>query len=114
LKPHHKTDPLMLSHSRQLRRDQTPAENILWKYLRNRQLGGHKFRRQMVLGKFIVDFFCSESQLVIEVDGDTHSGREGYDTQREAWLKAQGLTVIRFTNKDVAENLEAVLEIILT
>jgi very-short-patch-repair endonuclease len=113
MKPHQKTDPLMLSRSRQLRREQTPAESSLWLCLRNRQLGGYKFRRQVVLGDYIVDFLCFDARLVVEIDGDTHAGRECYDQARQKWLRGQGYSVIRFTNKDVAECIEAVLQTIL-
>jgi very-short-patch-repair endonuclease len=113
LKLHPKTDPLILSRSRELRINQTPAETHLWMGLRNRQLGGYKFRRQAVIGGLIVDFLCCDAKLIIEVDGDTHVGREYYDAERTALLEAQGFLVIRFTNKDVSEALEAVLEEIL-
>jgi very-short-patch-repair endonuclease len=113
LKLHPNTDPLILSRSRELRINQTPAETQLWRGLRNRKLGGYKFRRQAVIGDWIVDFLCCDVKLIIEIDGDTHAGRECYDAKRTEWLEAQGFLVIRFTNKDVSEALEAVLEEIL-
>jgi very-short-patch-repair endonuclease len=70
----------------------TKPERILWNALRNRQLDGHHFRRQHPIGDFIVDFFCAEARLVIEVDGDSHAGQREYDARRTAWLLAQRIT----------------------
>jgi very-short-patch-repair endonuclease len=99
--------------ARELRRVQTPAERSLWSHLRDRQLEGLKFRRQQPLGNFIVDFFCSSARLVVEIDGDSHAGLVEYDHDRTVWLESQGYEVIRFTNREVRENLTGVLEAIL-
>jgi len=98
-------------HARQLRRDSTDAEALLWRHLRNRQLGGLKFRGQATLGGAIPDFFCAEKQLVVEVHGGQHS--EEVDAPRTERLEALGCHVIRFWNHQVHENLEGVLERIL-
>ena len=86
-------------------------EYKLWERLKSSQLGGFKFRRQIVLEPYIVDFFCSSIALVIEVDGDTHD--LAADAVRDSNLKRRGFTVIRFTNGDVRYNIDGVLEVIL-
>jgi len=89
----------------------TPAEKKLWQHIRNGQIGGAHFRRQHAVGRFIVDFLCAQSRLVIELDGDTHAGQLEYDAERTQWLDEQKhYRVIRFTNHDVHHNLDAVLE----
>ena len=95
--------------ARALRRTQTTAESVLWRHLRNRQLNGRKWRRQQPIDQYVVDFFCAELRLVVEVDGDVHAFTERRDAAREAYLKGQGLQVARFTNDDVLKNLEGVL-----
>ncbi len=104
--------PKTLAQARKLRQDQTDAEQLLWQELRGSQLEGLKFRRQYPIGRFIVDFYCSEKKLVIEVDGDKHFAPKqmDYDAARTAWLEEQGLRVARVTNDEVMDNLDAVLE----
>lgn len=89
----------------------TPAEKILWKALRNSRLGGHKFRRQHPIGKFIADFYCHERNLVIEVDGDIHDNEDvrERDEGRTHELENFELRVSRFRNEEVMENLTSVL-----
>ncbi len=106
------SDPQLLARARELRRMQTPAEAKLWAVLRGRHLG-YKFRRQHPLGHFVADFYCAAVQLVIELDGDSHAAQVAYDAQRTAWLEAHGLRVLRFSNSDVAHNLEGVVTAIL-
>lgn len=91
----------------------TPPEAKLWSRLRNGQLGGFKFRRQHEIGNFLVDFCCAETKLVIELDGDSHTAQEEYDEMRTRKLNEQGYQVIRFTNRDVLQNLDSVLTKIL-
>ena len=99
--------------ARQLRREMTPAEVKLWRRLQNRQLKGAHFRKQHAVGRFIVDFFCAVSKLVVEVDGDSHSAQADYDEARSQWLREQRkYRIIRVTNDDVHHNIEGVLEII--
>ncbi|MGA7868312.1 MAG: endonuclease domain-containing protein [Stellaceae bacterium] len=98
--------------ARQLRQRPTDAERRMWSALRDRRLMKYKFRRQHPLGDFIVDFACTEFQLVIEVDGGQHSENVA-DTNRTAWLEDQGWKVLRFWNNDVLANPNGVIETIL-
>ena len=97
--------------ARELRNNLTEAEKYLWYKLRAENLGC-KFRRQGVIGKYIVDFVCFERKLVIEVDGGQHA-QSASDEQRDQWLKEQGLKVLRFWNNDVLSNRDGVLEKII-
>lgn len=107
------TDPIILQHAREMRREPTEPERRLWQKLRRKLLDGYKFRRQHPIGRFIVDFYCHQARLIIEVDGDSHAFQEEYDAVRTAWLEAQGLRVIRFDNQTVMKNLDGVLQFIL-
>ena len=103
----------MLAASRRLRQEATIEEQIVWNQLRNRQLGGLKFRRQAVLERrFIGDFYCHSHRLVIELDGGIHNLPDIHasDEERQLWLEAAGYTVVRFTNRQIHENLDQVLE----
>ncbi len=91
-----------------MRRDATPAERKLWNGLRNSRLNVGKFRRQVPIGRYIADFYCTEAKLVIEVDGITHS-EPADDATRTAWLNTQGIHVIRFWNNEIMENLDGVI-----
>ena len=102
-----------MNRARELRHNPTDAERALWRRLRQRRLAGHRFRRQHLLGPYIVDFFCFQKGLAIEVDGGQHSERTVYDAQRTAWLEAQGYRVLRFWNNEVIEEMEGVEETIL-
>lgn len=95
-----------------LRRYQTDAEKKLWGHLRNRQIEGVKFRRQYVIGKYIVDFVCLERGLIVEIDGGQHGDQVGYDERRTAYLEQEGFRVMRFWNNEVLVEAEAVLEMI--
>ena len=108
--PHPRTLPKVLQAARELRQPQTPAEQKLWSRLRNRQLTGLKFRRQHPIDRFIIDFYCDEAKLCIEVDGDSHAEQIEYDQARTAYLNELGYTVIRFTNREVFTHCEAVLQ----
>jgi very-short-patch-repair endonuclease len=100
--------------AKQLRKNSTDAERMLWRALRSRQIGGHKFRRQQPLGLFIVDFVCLEARVVVEVDGGQHNEDEGpaYDQRRSQWLEKEGFRVIRFWNHEVLNQLDSVLDAI--
>jgi len=109
-------DPNRKILRQRLRKKPSEPERILWRSLKGRQLGGTKFRRQVSVGSYIVDFYSFEKRLVIELDGDTHYASEearNYDERRTAFLERQGLTVLRFLNHQVRENLEGCLEVIL-
>ena len=111
----HKISPVVLEASRRLRRDQTPAENILWEALRDRRLGGERFKRQVVIGTFVVDFLSPRHRLVIELDGSVHDdpATRAADHEREQLLIEAGYRVLRFRNHEVEQNLPHVLESIL-
>jgi len=98
--------------AKELRKQATPAEKILWDQLRNRRLHGLKFRRQHPLGNFIVDFYCPTHRLVVEIDGTIHQYKEAEDHARNELLEVKGYKVIRFWNNEVEENLDKVLEAI--
>ena len=108
----HRIHPTTLARARELRQPQTPAEERLWRLLRGRQLVGYKFRRQHPIGRFIVDFYCAACHLIVEVDGDSHVVQPEYDQARTGWLEDTGHTVVRFTNHEVFETPDAVLEAI--
>ena len=99
--------------ARHLRKNLTDAERRLWLRLRQRQLHGFRFRRQVPLGPYVVDFACLAEKLVIEVAGGQHGNRIGRDETRTAWLAASGFRVLRFWNNDVLANTEGVLQTIL-
>ena len=92
-----------------MRREPTEAELRLWRYLRNSRLDGHKFRRQATIGSRIVDFFCPSKGLVVEIDGDTHD-MESDALKDERLHQQSGFATMRFSNRDVIENIEGVLE----
>jgi very-short-patch-repair endonuclease len=97
-----------INRARSLRRGGTDAEKLLWSHLRNRQVEGAKFRRQVPVGRYIADFLCVDAMLIVEADGGQHS--EEADTLRTAALEAAGYKVIRFWNNDILSNTQGVLE----
>jgi very-short-patch-repair endonuclease len=99
--------------ARRLRANQTDAETVLWNRIRNRQIDGHKFARQVPIGGYICDFVCREKQIVIEVDGGQHD-ESAEDAVRDRYLASEGYRVLRFWNNDVLGNLEGVLITIQT
>ena len=94
-----------------LRRQATSAENRLWACLKGKQLAGRKFRRQYSVGPYVLDFYCVAESLAVELDGAIHAdpARRDYDAEREAYLQAQGITIVRFENRRVFEDLDNVL-----
>jgi very-short-patch-repair endonuclease len=98
-----------LECAKELRRNMTPAEKILWQELRANKLGV-RFRRQQVIAGFIVDFYCHKAALVIEVDGDIHDLQQDEDARRENALREGGLRIVRFRNDEVLKNLSEVVE----
>lgn len=105
-------DQRLLGYAKQLRTNLSPPEQRLWYALRAGRFDGVKFRRQVVLGRYIVDFASRSRMLVIELDGDTHAGREAYDARRTAELEELGFRVLRFGNSDVTGNLDGVMAVI--
>jgi very-short-patch-repair endonuclease len=100
--------------ARQMRRKPTPAEDKLWQRIRNKQILNFKFRRQHTINKFIVDFYCGEAQLIIEVDGKIHEYTQEQDAIRQEFLESLGFKVIRFTNDEVLQEMPRVLSEIAT
>lgn len=98
--------------ARDLRKENTDAERILWRELRGKKLDGFKFHRQYLIGKYIVDFVNLKNQLVIEVDGGGHVDQEDYDRERDQWFNEHGYSVLRFWNNEIFKNTEGVLEVI--
>jgi very-short-patch-repair endonuclease len=96
--------------ARELRKNLTPAEQKLWQHLRRGQIDGLHWRKQHAVGTYIVDFFCARAKLVVEVDGDSHADQIEYDEARTANLNELGYTVIRFTNREVLRQCEAVVQ----
>ena len=101
-----------LMHARALRKNMTPQERKLWYLLRDRRFAGYKFRRQLPLGRFVVDFACWQAKLVVELDGGQHSENVDYDKVRTLWLGRHGWRVVRFWNNDLLD-MENVLMVIM-
>lgn len=102
------------TYARQLRSNLTDAEQLLWFFLRRRQLCGIQFYRQRPIGKYIVDFYSYAAKLVIEVDGGQHfeTAQQEYDRKRDLFLEQRGLKILRFNNLEVLQNIDGVLEAI--
>ena len=99
--------------AREMRHAPVNVEELFWSYVRNRQLGGYKFKRQYLVGPYIADFVCLEKRLIVELDGPHHEAQAGYDAGRDAFLREQGFRVMRFTNDETAGDLADVLAIVL-
>ena len=104
---------LMRERARDLRKNPTEAERFLWQHIRRRQLGGFRFRRQHTIGPYIVDFYCFEERVAVEVDGGQHSGQAAYDAERTSFLESEGVRVLRFWNNQVLAEIESVKHVIL-
>ncbi len=100
----------MDSLAKKLRQQSTDAERMLWKYLRAHRMAGYKFRRQVVIEPYIVDFVCLEARLIVEADGGQHLEQLDSDTKRTIFLEALGYEVIRFWNHEILGNTQTVLE----
>ena len=101
------------SKARRLRKESTDAERAMWRLLRNRLFADRKFRRQVPVGPYVVDFVCFEERLIVELDGGHHQRREDYDGERTRWLTSQGFRVIRFWNNQVLNGPVSVQEALL-
>ncbi|MHB8136381.1 MAG: endonuclease domain-containing protein [Anaerolineaceae bacterium] len=101
------------ANARQLRRDQTLAETKLWLALRSHQLENIHFRRQHPIGNYIVDFCAPQAKLIIELDGSQHLEQQEYDAERTEFLESKGYRVLRFWNRDVLNNLDGTIIVIL-
>ncbi|MCO8041540.1 DUF559 domain-containing protein [Acinetobacter bohemicus] len=106
-----KIDPQLLEFAKYMRHSATDAEHLMWQILRAKRFMGLKFRRQHVIKPYIVDFYCHEVGLVIELDGSQHGMDDaiGYDAERTKFLEALGLTVVRYWNHDVLSGTDVVL-----
>ena len=98
--------------AREMRSQMTDAEALLWRLLRNRRIAGAKFRRQHPVGRYILDYYCVEKKLAIELDGRQHSDAADYDQRRDNWLDTQGIRVLRFWNNQMLAETVAVMEAI--
>ena len=89
-------------------------EVILWAHLRSKMLEGYRFRRQYGIDRYVVDFYCPKAKLALEIDGDSHFNNESqnYDRVRDEYVEALGIRVLRFTNREICENLNGVLQVI--
>ncbi|MFH1714959.1 MAG: endonuclease domain-containing protein [Elusimicrobiota bacterium] len=103
-----------IERSRALRKKQTDTEKKLWRVLRNRQLSGVKFKRQVPVQKYILDFYSSKYKLAIEADGGQHYEEKNiiYDTKRTNILNNQGIEILRFSDRDILKNIEGVCQVI--
>jgi very-short-patch-repair endonuclease len=99
-----------IERGRKLRGTMTDAEVRVWVRLRGEQIDGHRFRRQVAMAPYIVDFVCMKARLVVEVDGGHHAETAARDACRTAWLESRGFKVLRFWNTDVLRNTAGVLE----
>ena len=100
------------NHARRLRKDMTDAEKLVWSRIRRKQLEGCQFYRQRIIGNCIVDFYCPKAGLVVEIDGGQHYSEAGIkrDEARDNYMTANGLRVLRFSDRDVFEDTDAVIE----
>ena len=107
-----KLDPQLLDFAKTMRHNSTDAEHLMWQLLRAKRFMNLKFRRQHVIKPYIVDFYCHELGLVIELDGSQHNTEDGraYDAERTKFLEALGLKVVRYRNYEVLEQTDVVLE----
>ncbi|MEM0983723.1 MAG: DUF559 domain-containing protein [Planctomycetota bacterium] len=101
------------TRARDLRTSSTPPERLLWKHLRNRRLKGFKFRRQHPIGAYVLDFYCHEATLCVEVDGQYHATRRELDARRDLFLQGEGISTLRFTAGLVSREIDAVCATIL-
>ena len=111
LETRHRHHPIILEHAREMRHPQTAAEATVWRHLRNRNLE-FKFRRQHPIDRFIIDFYCPEIKLCIEIDGESHleKHQQEYDAARTQHLESLGCTVVRFTNEEVQFRIVEVVQ----
>jgi very-short-patch-repair endonuclease len=111
-KEQRKSQTLNRSRAREMRRKPVSTEDLFWSYVRNRKLGGHKFKRQFLIEPFIADFVCVEKMLVVELDGALHADRKEYDADRDRFFESQGYEVMRFSNEAFAGDVSTILKTI--
>jgi very-short-patch-repair endonuclease len=105
-------DDFRTRRARELRREMTPTERRLWSQVRGRRFAGFKFRRQTPVAGYIVDFYCARARLIVELDGESHIGKEVADADRARALEAEGFKILRIRDSHIYDDLEAVLELI--
>jgi len=105
-----KYNPALKEKARELRNTSTKTEILLWKFLKGKQLCGYDFHRQKPIDEYIVDFFCPDLMLAIEIDGVSHIGKEIYDTEKQGKLEKLGVRFLRFKDKDVFYNCDFVMK----
>jgi len=103
---------MSLKRARELRKKMTDTERFVWRRLRSHRFAGYKFRRQMPIGRYIVDFVCLERRLILELDGGQHAEQKQCDAERTLWLETQGFAVLRFWDHEVLQEWDAVEEVI--
>lgn len=103
-------NPKLKEKARELRNNSTLTEIMLWQQLKGKQIRGYDFHRQKPLGKYIIDFFCNELNLAIEVNGESHFGKEDYDAKRQNELEKFGVLMLRFSDIEVRYNLDGVIK----
>ena len=108
-----KSQTFQRTNARTMRHVPTDAEKKFWWQVRDRRLAGYKFKRQFLIGRYIVDFVCLDRGLVVELDGGQHAQQTAYDKEREAFLRTRGFRVIRFWNYDVLTNMDGIVESVL-
>jgi very-short-patch-repair endonuclease len=103
-----------ITRARQLRKDETWAEKLLWRWLRDRRFSSYKFRRQHPLGDYYLDFFCEEAELNVELDGSQHGfpGQQNHDAEREKFLQSRGIKTLRFWNSHLRRNAQSIRDTI--
>ena len=99
-----------LEGAKELRREMTPAEKVLWKHVKASKLNGLHFRRQQIVHGYFADFYCHKHELIVELDGSIHEFQQEYDADREAYLIALGFRIIRFPNEEIERDLKGVLQ----
>ena len=111
MKKRFRSFPAAIHNARELRKNGTVPERILWNALRNRKLGGWKFRRQYPVGNLVLDFYCREKAIAVEIDGEIHNQPDiaAHDLERTRFIKRLGIKIIRFPNTQIVENLPGVL-----
>ena len=112
--PHASVSELQRSRAKQLRQTMTPAETLLWRYIKAHRIEGLGFRRQVAFQNYIADFACLSAKLIVELDGESHNFADQQDADRirDAFFASEGFQVLRFSNQDVMSNLEGVVEVI--
>ena len=101
-------NPSLTARAKAIRKQMSEPETRIWLQLRANRFSSVKFRRQKVIGNYIVDFAANAPKLVVELDGDSHAGRESYDTARTRYLEGEGYRVVRYSNVEVMENMDGV------